>query len=132
MVREQSDQGAHMAANKPAANTERRYIAKALIILGLAFLLADLAFLAPSFEPLLDSASHGLSSLIPTVGLSILQAARVILLQQIDYVSIISRILVLFSALALMVIGGILWDRRSTEVAPRDAQIYIVSFGGDN
>ncbi|HMD38111.1 MAG TPA: hypothetical protein VKH15_02455 [Candidatus Acidoferrum sp.] len=121
-----------MATTQPAGSKERGYLAKSFVILGLAFLLADFAFLAPSFEQLMESSSHGLDSLVPAIGLSLLHTAGAIALHQVDYVPLVSRILVLFSALALMAIGAVLWGRRPGQTVPRDAQIYIVSFGGDN
>ena len=66
-----------MATTQPAGSKERGYLAKSFVILGLAFLLADFAFLAPSFEQLMESSSHGLDSLVPAIGLSLAQGASV-------------------------------------------------------
>jgi hypothetical protein len=120
-----------MAKGQPGGNKARGYMGRALVVLGLAVLLADAAFLAPSFEQLIEGFRQGLLGLVPALGLSLLHAVRVIVLQQVDYVSLVSRILVLFSSLALMVTGAVLWGRRSSENAAPDHQIYRVSFGGD-
>lgn len=87
---------------------QRGYVGSAMVALGLTALAAELAVLAPSFLHILGSARQGLLGLVPVLGLSVLQAARAILFQQIDYFSLVPRILVLFSALAATVIGCVL------------------------
>ena len=83
-----------------------------LVSLGFAGLIADLAFLAQPLERLAQKLSEGLFGLVPSLGLSVLNAARAIALDQIDYFSLISRILVLFLALLAMVTGTVLWNFR--------------------
>jgi hypothetical protein len=104
---------------------------KALVSVGLAALLADIAFLAPPFGQLIESGRRGLLGLVPTLGLSLLHVARAIVLEQADYFSLASRILVLFSALVLMVIGAQLWSSRSPEAAAQNRQRYAGSDEGD-
>ena len=85
---------------------------KILVSLGFAGLIADLAFLAQPLERLAQRLGEGLFSLVPALGLSVLNAARAIAFHQIDYFSLISRILVLFLALVAMVTGTVLWNSR--------------------
>jgi uncharacterized iron-regulated membrane protein len=88
-----------------------------LVSFGFAGLIADLAFLAQPLQRLAQRLGEGLFGLVPALGLSVLNAARAIALHQIDYFSLISRILVLFLALAAMVTGTVLWNsRRSASV----------------
>jgi hypothetical protein len=101
-----------MAAQQPATQEKRRFMGRILVSLGFAGLFADLAFLAQPLERLAQKLSEGLLSLIPTLGLSVLNAARAIAFHQIDYFSLISRILVLFLALLAVVAGTVLWNSR--------------------
>jgi uncharacterized iron-regulated membrane protein len=88
-----------------------------LVSFGFAGLIADLAFLAQPLQRLAQRLGEGLFGLVPALGLSVLNAARAIALHQIDYFSLISRILVLFLALLAMVTGTVLWNsRRSASV----------------
>jgi hypothetical protein len=106
-----------MARRQLATQEKRRYMGRILVSLGFAGLIADLAFLAQPLERLAQKLSEGLLSLIPTLGLSVLNAARAIAFHQIDYFSLISRILVLFLALVALVTGTVLWNsRRSASV----------------
>ncbi|HTQ62180.1 MAG TPA: hypothetical protein VMI32_18290 [Candidatus Solibacter sp.] len=76
--------------------------------LGLAAILADLAFLASTLTRLFEASRLGLLGLVPSLGLSLLHAAGAVALHQVDYFSLISRILVLFSSLVAIVIGAVL------------------------
>jgi hypothetical protein len=101
-----------MATQQHATHEKRRFMGRILVSLGFAGLIADLAFLAQPLQRLAQRLSEGLFGLIPTLGLSALNAARAIALHQIDYFSLISRILVLFLALLAMVTGTVLWNSR--------------------
>jgi hypothetical protein len=101
-----------MARRQLATHEKRRYMGRILVFRGFAGLIADLAFLAQPLERLAQRFSQGLFSLVPALGLSVLNAARAIALDQIDYFSLISRILVLFLALVAVVAGTVLWNSR--------------------
>ena len=101
-----------MAGQRYASLEKRRYMGRILVSLGFAGLIADLAFLAQPLERLAQRLSEGLFSLVPALGLSVLHAARAFAFHQIDYFSLISRILVLFLALVAMVTGTVLWNSR--------------------
>jgi hypothetical protein len=101
-----------MAGRHLATQEKRRFMGRILVSLGFAGLIADLAFLAQPLERLAQKLSEGLFSLVPALGLSVLNAARAIALDQIDYFSLISRILVLFLALVAVVAGTVLWNSR--------------------
>lgn len=88
-----------------------------LVSLGFAGLMADIAFLAQPLARLAQKLAEGLFSIVPALGLSVLNAARAIAFHQIDYFSLVSRILVLFLALVAVVAGTVLWNsRRSASV----------------
>jgi hypothetical protein len=101
-----------MAGRHLATQEKRRFMGRILVSLGFAGLIADLAFLAQPLERLAQKLSEGLFSVVPALGLSVLNAARAIALDQIDYFSLISRILVLFLALVAVVAGTVLWNSR--------------------
>jgi len=97
-----------MARGQEAERKQKVYWGRAFMTLGFAALLADLAFLAQPLEKLVERLRDGLFGFVPAFGLSFLAAARAIAFHQIDYFSLISRILVLFSAMTAIVIGIIL------------------------
>jgi hypothetical protein len=101
-----------MAGRYLATQEKRRFMGRILVSLGFAGLIADLAFLAQPLERLAQKLSEGLFSVVPALGLSVLNAARAIAFHQIDYFSLISRILVLFLALVAVVTGTVLWNSR--------------------
>jgi hypothetical protein len=101
-----------MAGRYLATQEKRRFMGRILVSLGFAGLIADLAFLAQPLERLAQKLSEGLFSVVPALGLSVLNAARAIAFDQIDYFSLISRILVLFLALVAVVTGTVLWNSR--------------------
>jgi hypothetical protein len=95
-----------MATPQYAGYEQRGYLGRILITLGSVAMLSDLAFLAQTLERLVERLREGLFALVPSLGLSFLSAARAIVFHQLDYFSLISRILVLFTAM-VAVIGGI-------------------------
>lgn len=94
-----------MAKRQAAEIGKRSHLGKGLVMLGLAALFADLAFLAQPIEGLVARLRDGVFGLLPTIGLSLVNAARAIALHQLDYFSLISRILVLFTAMLSIIIG---------------------------
>lgn len=81
------------------------YLGRIFLTLGLVALMADLAVMAQPLVPLVEKVSEGLFGLVPAIGLSVLNAARVIALHELDYFSIISRILVLFISMVAVIVG---------------------------
>ncbi|MHB8499345.1 MAG: hypothetical protein ACYDCG_01290 [Candidatus Acidiferrales bacterium] len=120
-----------MAAGQAAEYRRKSYLGRILVVLGLAALLADLAFLAAPLERLVEKMRDGLFGVVPTLGLSFLNAARAIALHQIDYFSMVSRILILFSAIVAVVIGGMLWSARPAAHAAPDLPSARDSLNGD-
>jgi predicted tellurium resistance membrane protein TerC len=110
-----------MATQQHAGNRQKGYWGRFLVMLGSVALIADLAFLAQPFERLAEKLSEGLFSVLPTVGLSFVHAARAFAFHQIDYFSLISRILVLFTAMVALVVGSALW--KSTPAQPAHPDI---------
>lgn len=90
------------------------YLGKILVALGVAALFASLAFLAQPAAHLFEQLRHGFFAVIPAVGLSILTAARAFAFHQIDYFSLFSHILVLFSAMVAIILGIVVWSSPST------------------
>ena len=99
------------AGRKQIANWGRAFVTG-----GLAVLLADLSFLAQPLGMLVERLRDGLFGFVPALGLSFLTAARAIAFHQIDYFSLISRILVLFSAMTAIIVGFVLLRSRTTQV----------------
>ncbi len=94
-----------MATPVHAANERRVYLGTILVTLGLVTLVADLQVLAQPLARFAESLHEGVFSLIPSLGLSFLNAARAVAFHQIDYFSLVSRILVLFTAAIAVVVG---------------------------
>jgi len=109
-----------MATQQHAGNAQKTLWGKLLVIFGFVALIADSAVLAQPFERLVEKLSEGLFSLLPTVGLSFVHAARAFAFHQIDYFSLISRILVLFTAMVALVVGSALWKSTSAHPAHPD------------
>ena len=106
-----------MAPQGHAGNEKRGYMGKILVALGSVALLGDLAFLVQPLERLAQKLGEGFFGFVPALGLSFLNAARAIALHQIDYFSLISRILVLFSAMVAVIAGIALLRSRSARAA---------------
>jgi hypothetical protein len=99
-----------MATLQHAGYEQRGYLGRILITFGSLAMLSDLAFLAQPLERLVERLREGLFALAPSLGLSLLSAARAIAFHQLDYFSLISRILVLFTAMVAVIVG-IVWLR---------------------
>ena len=118
-----------MATQQHAGNAQKTLWGKLLVIFGFVALIADSAVLAQPFERLVEKLSEGLFSLLPTVGLSFMHAARAFAFHQIDYFSLISRILVLFTAMVALVVGSALWKSTPSHSAHPDL-LHPSSFRG--
>ena len=103
-----------MATPQHARYEQRGYLGRILITLGSVAMLCDLAFLAQPLERLVERLRDGLFALVPSLGLSFLSAARAIAFHQLDYFSLISRILVLFTAMVAVIVGIVLLRPPST------------------
>jgi hypothetical protein len=105
------------------------YWGRGLVILGVCAILTDLVFLARPLMRLLSATREGLYGILPTIGLSLLHTARAIVFHQVDYFSLVGRILILFSAVVAVVLGSykckawqssaLLPDRASTLVSDK-------------
>jgi hypothetical protein len=102
-----------MAPQQHAGYKKRGYMGRILITLGSVALFADLSFLAQPLERLVAHFSEGFVGLVPTLGMSFLNAARAIAFHQIDYFPLVSRILILFSAMVAVIVGIALQRSRS-------------------
>jgi hypothetical protein len=109
-----------MATPQPAGYEQRGYLGRILITFGSVAMLSDLAFLAQPLERLVERLRDGLFALVPSLGLSFLSAARVIAFHQLDYFSLISRILVLFTAMVAVIVGIVLLWPPSTRSTHQD------------
>jgi hypothetical protein len=109
-----------MATPQHARHEQRGYLGRVLITLGSVAMLSDLAFLAKPLERLVERLGEGLFALVPSLGLSFLSAARAIAFHQLDYFSLISRILVLFTAMVAVIVGIVLLRPPSTRSTHQD------------
>ena len=109
-----------MATPQHAGYQQSGYLGKILIIFGSVAMLCDLAFLAQPLERLVERLREGLFALVPSLGLSFLSAARAIAFHQLDYFSLISRILVLFTAMVAVIVGAVLLRLPSTRSTQHD------------
>lgn len=94
-----------MAKGQAVGYEQMSFLGRILVTLGLAALVADFAFLSHALTHLLESAKSGLLGFVPAIGMSLLNAARVIAFHQIDYFYLVSRILVLFFAMVAVIVG---------------------------
>jgi hypothetical protein len=94
-----------MATPTHARYERRGYLGTILVTLGAVALVADLQVLAQPLARLAERLHEGVFSLVPSLGLSFLNAARALALHQIDYFSLVSRILILFTAAVAVVVG---------------------------
>jgi hypothetical protein len=109
-------------------NTRQGILGRIMVALGSIALLADLSFLVRPIERLAQSVSQGLFGLLPSLGLSFLHAASAIAFHQIDYFSLIARILVLFTAMVAVIVGIALLQSPSARAANGDLlQEYLSS-----
>ena len=97
-----------MATPQHAGYEQRGSLGRISIILGSVAMLCDLAFLAQPLERMAERLHEGLFAVVPSLGLSFLSAARALAFHQLDYFSLISRILVLFTAMVAVIVGIVL------------------------
>lgn len=110
-----------MAKWQSIESIQRGYLGCAMVAFGLTALTAQVSAFVPSVLHILQSARQGVLSLVSAISLSLLEPVRVLLFHQADYfslISLISRILLLFSALAATVIGGVLLTARAAAATP--------------
>lgn len=113
-----------MAIRDAERNREVSHGGKILAAIGAAALIADLAFLIGPVSRLAQSAHNGLIGIVPSIGMSILTAARAIAFHQVDYFAVVARILVLFSAMVAVIIGLVLTRTRTVGALPsRQAEL---------
>jgi hypothetical protein len=110
-----------METRQHSENTRRILLGRIMVALGSIALLADLSFLVRPIERLAQSVSQGLFSLLPSLGLSFLHAASAIAFHQVDYFSLVVRILVLFTAMVAIIVGTAMLQSPSARAANGDA-----------
>jgi len=106
-----------METRQQSENIRRGLWGRIMVILGSMALLADLSFLVRPIERLAERLNEGLFSLLPTVGLSFLHAAGAIVFHQVDYFSLVARILVLFTSMVAVIVGISLLQSPSARAA---------------
>jgi hypothetical protein len=107
------------------------YWGRGLVILGVCAILTDLTFLAHPFLRLLSATKEGLYGIVPTIGLSLLQTARAIAFHQVDYFSLVCRILLLFSAAVAVVSGSYKCNAWGSSTVTPNRSSTLVSNKGD-
>src|SRR5260370_27736389 len=93
-----------MTLRQNSEHGRRGYLGTILVTLGSVALVADLEVLAEPLAKLAERLHEGVFALLPSLGLSFLNAASALVFHQIDYFSLISRILVLFTAVIIVVV----------------------------
>jgi hypothetical protein len=125
------DLEASMAMRQHAEYERKGYLGRILVTLGSVALVADLTVLAQPLVQLIERLRDGLFAIVPALGLSFFNAARAILFDQIDYFFLVSRILVLFSALVALVVGTALWNSGQASTISPDRRSAAGSVEGD-
>ena len=108
-----------MAKRSATTRKQRAYWGATLVLLGLAALTANLAFVANPIAHVIENAQNGLAGVVPALGLSMLRAAGALALGQVDYFSLASRILLLFSAMVAVIVGMVLLCSHSIATGSR-------------
>ena len=120
-----------MAKKMAADSKSKAFWGRGLVILGGCVILTDLAFLAQPCMRLIATTREGLYGIVPTIGLSLLQTARAIAFHQVDYFSLIGRILLLFSAAVAVVLGSYKCNAGRSSAALPDRSSALVPGKGD-
>ena len=120
-----------MVRKTAADSKSKAYWGRGLVILGVCVVLADLAFLAQPCMRLIAATREGLYGIVPTIGLSLLQTARAIAFHQVDYFSLVGRILLLFSAAVAVVSGSYKCNAGRSSTALPDRSSTLVPGKGD-
>jgi len=89
---------------RQGANRQKAYLAKGLLAAGLATLLSDLFLIGQPLVTLVATLKHGLG-VLPALGMCVLNATQAIAFHQVGYFSLISQILVLFTAMVTLIAG---------------------------
>jgi hypothetical protein len=104
-----------MARNQTSKRNLRGVVGIALLVTGSAVLAAYSAALAWQFRTALNSTAVDSLGTLGSIGLTSLQAFRIIALDHAVLLSVVHRILVLCSALIVMLIGIALLPKRATD-----------------
>lgn len=120
-----------MAKDRTAKYQGDEFIGKALVVLGLVTLSADLTFLVQPVVSLIGKLQDGVLGVLPTLGGAILNATQAIAFHEINYISLISRILILFTGLTAFVVGAARLHARRSEMMEREAEGLVDSMRGD-
>lgn len=107
------------------------FLGKALVILGMVTLSADLTFLVQPLASLIGRLQDGVLGVLPTLGGAILNVTQAIAFHEINYLSLVSRTLILFIALAAVVIGVARLHARRAQMMRREAEGLVDSMRGD-
>lgn len=110
-----------MAKRSATTEKQKAYRGSALILLGLGALVVNVVPFANLLAHLLQTSKNGIAGVAPTVGLSFARAAGSILLGQVDYLPLASRILLLFFAMLALTVGLVLTCSRSRKTSSRSS-----------
>ena len=111
-----------MAKERIANYQHEEFIGKALVVLGLVTLSADLTFLVQPVLLLIGKLQDGVLGVLPTLGAAILNVTQAIAFHEINYISLVSRILILFIALAAVLVGAARLHARQSQMMGREAE----------
>lgn len=119
-----------MAKERTAKYQHEGFIGKALVVLGLVTLSADLTFLAQPVVSLIGRMQDGVLGVLPTLGGAILNATQAIAFHEVNYMPLVSRILILFIALMAVVVGVARLHARRSQRMEREAEGLVDSMRG--
>ena len=86
----------------------KTYFGGGLVLAGLLALQANLGFWGAPLATLIEGSKNGLAGVLSLSGFYLLHAAGNIVLGQVDYFSLASRILLLFCAMVALILGMVL------------------------
>ena len=94
-----------MATPQAAKNRFWSYLGGALVALGLAVLVVSLATLGLQIQGLMERSGMQSLGFLPALGVAFLHTAQALAFGQSGVFFVVTRLLVLFSALAAVVVG---------------------------
>jgi|SRR5579859_2973774 len=120
-----------MAKQRTAEQGQMDYIGQGLVALGLTALLADVSFLVQPLASLIGRLKDGIFEALPTLGGAILNVTQAIAFHEVNYVTVVWRILVLFVALVAVIVGVARLHARRSRRMGREAEGLVDSMRGD-
>lgn len=101
-----------MAILRASNYKQTGYVGRFLVALGLVALAVDLSFLLQPFGIVVSRLNEGLLGVLPTLGMCLLNATHALAFHQVNYLSLVSWVLVSCCAMASIIAGfALLWPK---------------------